>query len=123
MGRRLNDGLIPPCPDEHLGCERYKRMSTRNGQRNGFKARTIRTSTGQITLDVPQVRNSQTPFSPIILGFERGSRMDRSLTLAIAEMYLQGVSTRKVAKVMNEICGGNRSAYGAGCFRRAFRSG
>ena len=82
-------------------------MSSRNGQRNGFKHRTIRASTGQITLDVPQVRNSQTPFIPIIPRFERGSRIDRPLNLAIAEMYLQGVSTRKVAKVMNEICGGN----------------
>ncbi|MGN0828504.1 MAG: transposase [Akkermansia sp.] len=80
--------------DEHLGCERYERMATRNG----FKARTIRTSTGQITPDVPQVRKSQTPFIPIIPGFERGSRMDRSLTLAIAEMYLQGVSTRKAPR-------------------------
>ncbi len=69
--------------------------------------RTIRISTGQITLEVPQVRNTQTPFTPIIPGFERGSRIDRALNLAIAEMYLQGVSTRKVAKVMNEICGGN----------------
>ena len=82
-------------------------MSTRNGQRNGFKPLTIRTSSGQITLDVPKVRNSQTPFTPIIPGVERGSRIDRALNLAIAEMYLQGVSTRKVAKVMNEICGGN----------------
>ena len=102
----LNSSLLAQ-QDEHLGCERYERMSTRNGQRNGFKPRTIRTSTGQITLDVPQVRNSQTPFIPIIPGFERGSRIDRALNLAIAEMYLQGVSTRKVAKVMNEICGGN----------------
>ena len=64
MGRRLNDAFTSACQDEHLGCERYERMSTRNGLRNGFKPRTIRTSTGQITLDVPQVRNSQTPFSP-----------------------------------------------------------
>ena len=45
-------------------------------------------------------------YPPIIPGFERGSRIDRALNLAIAEMYLQGVSTRKVAKAMNEICGG-----------------
>ena len=102
----LNSSLLAQ-RDKHLECERYERIPTRNGQRNGFKPRTIRTSTGQITLDVPQVRNSQTPFIPIIPGFERGSRIDRALNLAIAEMYLQGVSTRKVAKVMNEICGGN----------------
>ena len=105
--RQLLNSSLRAQQDEHLGCERYERMSTRNGQRNGFKPRTIRTSSGQITLDVPQVRNSQTPFIPIIPGFERGSRIDRALNLAIAEMYLQGVSTRKVAKVMNEICGGN----------------
>ena len=40
------------------------RVPARNGQRNGFKPRTIRTSTGQITLDVPQVRNTQTPLPP-----------------------------------------------------------
>ena len=112
----LNSSLLAQ-QDEHLGCERYERMSTRNGQRNGFKPRTIRTSTGQITLDVPQVRNTQTPFTPIIPGFERGSRIDWALNLAIAEMYLQGVSTRKVAKVMNEICGGTgvSAAYVSQC--------
>ncbi len=105
--RQLLNASLRAQQDELLGCERYERMSTRNGQRNGFKARTIRTSTGKITLDVPQVRNTQTPFTSIIPGFERGSQIDRALNLAIAEMYLQGVSTHKVAKVMNAICGGN----------------
>ena len=71
--RQIINSSLRAQQDEHLGCERYERMSTRNGQRNGFKPRTIRTSSGQITLDVPQVRNSQTPFIPIIPGFERGS--------------------------------------------------
>ena len=93
--------------DAHLGCEQYERSAARNGQRNDFKPRTVRTSTGKITLDVPQVRNSETPFQPLIPGFEQGKRVDRALNLAIAEMYLQGISTRKVAKVMQEICGGN----------------
>ena len=57
----LNSSLLAQ-RDKHLECERYERIPTRNAQWNGFKARTIRTSTGQITLDVPQVRNSQTPF-------------------------------------------------------------
>lgn len=102
----LNSSLLAQ-RDKYLECECYERIPTRNGLRNGFKPRTIRTSTGKITLDVPQVRNTQTPFTPIIPGFERGSRIDWALNLAIAEMYLQGFSTRKVAKVMNEICGGN----------------
>lgn len=65
-----------------------QRSTDRNGQRNGFKHRTVRTSTGKITLDVPQVRNSETPFRPLIPGFEQGKRVDRALNLAIAEMYL-----------------------------------
>lgn len=103
--------------DAHLGCGQYERSADRNGQRNGFKHRTIRTSTDKITLDVPQVRNSETPFQPLIPGFEQGKRVDRALNLAIAEMYLQGVSTRKVAKVMQEICGGNgvSSTYVSQC--------
>lgn len=103
--------------DAHLGCGQYERSADRNGQRNGLKHRTIRTSTGKITLDVPQVRNSETPFQPLIPGFEQGKRVDRALNLAIAEMYLQGVSTRKVAKVMQEICGGNgvSSTYVSQC--------
>ena len=105
--RQPLNSLLLAQRDKHLECERYERIPTRNGQRNGSKARTIRTSTGQIPPDVPQVRNAQTSFLPIIPGFERGSRMDRALNLTIAEMYLQGVSTRKVAKVMNEICRGN----------------
>lgn len=79
--RQLLNSSLRAQQDEHLGCERYERVSSRNGQRNGFKHRTIRASTGQITLDVPQVRNAQTPFTPIIPGFERGSRIDRALTL------------------------------------------
>lgn len=93
--------------DAHLGCEQYERSAARNGQRNDFKPRTVRTSTGKITFDAPQVRNSETPFQPLIPGFEQGKRVDRALNLAIAEMYLQGVSTRKVATVMQEICGVN----------------
>ncbi len=103
--RLLLNSLLLAQRDEHLGRERYDCRPTWNGQRNGFNPRTIRTSIGQIILDVSQVRNAQTLH--IIQRFERGSRIDRALNLAIAEMYLQGVSTRKVVKVMNEICGGN----------------
>ena len=59
--------------DAHLGCEQYERSADRNGQRNGFKPRTVRTSTGKITFDAPQVRNSETPFQPLIPGFEQGT--------------------------------------------------
>lgn len=69
--------------DAHLGCEQYERSSSRNGQRNGFNPRTVRTSTGKITLDVPQVRNSETPFQLLIPGFEQGKRVDRALILPL----------------------------------------
>ena len=46
--RQLLNSSLRAQQDEHLGCERYERMSTRNGQRNGFKPRTIRTSTQQL---------------------------------------------------------------------------
>ncbi|MDO5472773.1 MAG: transposase [Akkermansia sp.] len=75
--RQLLNSSLRAQQYKHLGCERYERKSKRNGQRNGFKPRTIRPPTGQITLDVPQVRNAQTPFTPIIPGFERGSRINR----------------------------------------------
>ncbi len=58
---------------------------------------------GSLDLRVPQTRNTDTPFFPSAL--ERGQRSEKALTLAIAEMYLQGVSTRRVTKVLEELCG------------------
>lgn len=116
LRRMLNASLSAQC-DNHIGCAKHERSVNRNGMRNGYKPRTILTSTGEITLDVPQVRNSATPFHPVIPGFEQGARIDRALNLSIAEMYLQGVSTRKVAKVMKELCGGHgvSAAYVSQC--------
>ena len=81
----LNASLSAQC-DNHIGCAKHERSVNRNGMRNGYKPRTILTSTGEITLDVPQVRNSATPFHPVIPGFEQGARIDRALNLSIAEM-------------------------------------
>lgn len=106
--------------DEHLGCGQYERSAGRNGYRNGFKPRSVRTSTGEINLDIPQVRGAETPFQPVVPCFERGSRIDRAVNLAIAEMYLQGVSTRKVSKIMAELWGGRgvSAAYVSQCTAR-----
>ena len=52
---------------------------------------------------MPQVRDSDKPFFPSAL--ERGQRSERALTIAVAEMYLQGVSTRRVTKILEELCG------------------
>ena len=87
----------------HLGARPYERVEGRDGHSNGFKPKTLQTRVGKIEVRVPQVRGSSEPFYPS--AFERGQRSKVALKLAIAEMYLQGVSTRRVTKVMGELCG------------------
>mgnify|MGYP001597455854 FL=1 len=87
----------------HLNAQPHERSSERNGYSNGFKPRTYHSSVGKIDLQYPQVRDSDTPFRTSL--FEKGSRSDRALKVAIATMYIQGVSTRKVTKVMEDLCG------------------
>ena len=65
---------------------------------NGFKPKTVKTRVGEIAFDVPQVREGG--FYPEAL--EKGQRSERALMLALAEMYVQGVSTRKVAAVTEQ---------------------
>jgi len=84
-----------------LGAQRYERTSTRRGHANGFKPKTVETRLGRLELSVPQTRG--VAFYPSAL--ERGTRSERALKLAIAEMYVQGVSSRKVTAVMQELCG------------------
>jgi putative transposase len=88
---------------KHLGAGPYERVEARNGHANGFKPRTFHTSMGGLELAAPQVRGSDVPFRTSLL--EKGSRSDRALKAAIASMYLQGVSTRRVTTVMGELCG------------------
>ena len=88
---------------QHLGVAPYQRNSLRNGHSNGFKNRCIESRLGAIELKVPQVRNSDVPFYPNAL--ERGQRSEKALSIAIAEMYLQGVSTRRVTNVLEALCG------------------
>jgi putative transposase len=86
---------------QSLGVGPYQRGEARHGQANGFKPKTVKTRVGSIELAVPQVRGAS--FYPRAL--ERGSRSERALCLALAEMYVQGVSTRKVSKITEELCG------------------
>lgn len=79
----------------------YERTPLRRGQANGFKPKTVQTRIGPLELRVPQARGVS--FYPSAL--ERGQRSERALKLAIAEMYVQGVTTRKVTAVMEELCG------------------
>ncbi len=86
---------------EYLGAAPYQRTAERKSYANGFKEKTVSTRLGKLELRVPQTRDSE--FYPSAL--ERGERSERALKLAIAEMYVQGVSTRKVAKITAELCG------------------
>ncbi len=85
-----------------LQAEPHQRTETRKGYANGFKPKTVATRVGDICLSVPQVRGA-IDFYPSAL--EKGLRSERALNLAIAEMYVQGVSTRKVTRVLQELCG------------------
>jgi transposase-like protein len=80
----------------------YERTDARRGYANGFKPKTVATRLGKIPLLVPQVRGD-VQFYPTAL--ERGVRSERALKLAVAEMYVRGVSTRKVTEVMETLCG------------------
>lgn len=86
---------------QHLGVGRYERSPERRGYANGFKSKTMTTRVGEVTFAVPQVRDGS--FYPSAL--ERGLRSERALTLALAEMYVQGVSTRRVAAITEQLCG------------------
>lgn len=86
---------------KHLGVDPYERSPERQGYANGFKPKTLKTRLGEITFDVPQVRDSS--FYPGAL--EKGLRSERALTLALAEMYVQGVSTRRVKSIVEQLCG------------------
>jgi len=84
-----------------LGAEPYERTEERQGYANGFKDKTLNSRMGTLELKVPQVRGLE--FYPKCL--EKGSRSERALKLAVAEMYLKGVSTRKVEAITKELCG------------------
>jgi putative transposase len=86
---------------EHLQAAPYQHSEERRGYANGFKPKTMRTRVGEITFAVPQVREGG--FYPQAL--EKGLRSERALTLALAEMYVQGVSTRKVNAITEQLCG------------------
>lgn len=88
---------------QHIGVSPYQRSNERNGYANGFKPRQFQSAVGKLNLEVPQVRESDKPFQTALI--EQGSRSDRALKAAIATMYIQGVSTRRVTRVMQDLCG------------------
>jgi putative transposase len=90
---------------EHIGAAPYQRTENRSGQRNGYKPRSFRTRVGTLNLLVPQDREGT--FSTRL--FSRYQRNEKALCLALMEMYLEGVSTRKVKEVTEALCGASFS--------------
>lgn len=97
----LNEAMLRQ-RSEALGAEPYERTDSRQGYANGFKPKTVQTRMGSLELAVPQVRGDL-DFYPSAL--DKGLRSEQALKLALAEMYVQGVSTRKVAAIVEELCG------------------
>ena len=91
---------------KYLQAGQYERTEERQGHANGFKPKTVKTRVGEITFAVPQVREGG--FYPTAL--EKGLRSERALTITLAEMYVQGVSTRKVKAITEQLCGVEISA-------------
>jgi putative transposase len=87
--------------EKYLGAAPYERSPERRDHANGYKEKTITSRVGALQVSVPQVRNGD--FYPSSL--EKGLRSERALKLAVAEMYVQGVSTRRVAAVVEKLCG------------------
>jgi len=86
---------------EFLKADPYERRDERIGYANGYKPKTVQTRMGDIRVEIPQVRGLS--FYPRSL--EKGCRSEVALKLAIAEMYVQGVSTRRVQEITEVLCG------------------
>ena len=85
----------------YLQASPYERNAERIDYANGYKPKTLQTRIGEVELTVPQTRNGG--FYPSVI--QKGVRSERALLTTIAEMYIQGVSTRKVTKILEELCG------------------
>jgi transposase-like protein len=84
-----------------LNADPHERTDDRNGYRNGYKQRELKTTVGPLTLRVPQDREGN--FHPSL--FAKYQRSEKALVLALQEMYLNGVSTRKTKKITEKLCG------------------
>ena len=92
--------------DETIGAEKSERTANRQGYRSGYYGRTLMTRVGKLELRVPQDRQGR--FRTEV--FERYQRSEKALVASLTEMYVQGVSTRKVKTITEELCGHEFSA-------------
>lgn len=91
--------------DDYLQVDAYERSTDRRDYRNGYYERELTMSIGKIKLTVPRTRNGE--FSSTI--FEKYARCDQALVLSMLEMVINGVSTRKVTHIVEQLCGENIS--------------
>jgi transposase-like protein len=94
-------GAIEQEWESFIGARPYERSPERAGWRNGYKDRTLKTRVGALMLRIPKDRDGRFHLSR----FERYERGEKALVLALIEMYVQGVSTRRVTKIVEELCG------------------
>ena len=86
---------------EYIQATEYERSNQRKSQRNGYYERNWTTRVGTLELSVPRTRDGK--FSPTL--FERYQRNEQALLASMLEMYISGVSTRKVSQIVEELCG------------------
>ena len=91
---------------DHLGAAKNERASGRRGYRSGYYPRRLHMKVGTIELRVPQSRDGT--FNTRV--FERYRRSEKALVVTMAEMYVNGMSTRKVGKLAERLCGHRFSA-------------
>jgi putative transposase len=101
MLQKMLDACMVAERRSYLGVGPYERSEKRVDQSNGFKDKSLKTRMGELDLRVPQVRSGS--FYPSCL--TKGLRSERALQTAMAEMYLNGVATRKVSNIMEAMCG------------------
>ena len=106
LAKEALDQVLQAEMAEFLGATRGERSETRTGYRAGYYSRGLITRVGKIELRVPRDRSGE--FSTAL--FERFQRSEKALVSALAEMYVQGVSTRKVKAITEELCGHSFSA-------------
>jgi len=106
MLRELVQEAIDKEFERFLGASPWQRSTERRGWRNGRKDRKLRTRVGTLELRIPKDRDGR--FQPTL--FARYQRSEKALLLALVEMYIQGVSTRKVSRIVEELCGFSVSA-------------
>ena len=104
--RKALQELLEGEMSELIGAQKSERTESRAGHRSGYYGRSLTTRVGKISLRVPQDREGK--FSTQI--FARYQRSEKALLTAIYEMYIQGVSTRKVSAIVEELCGEEISA-------------